>query len=111
MRFKVRTVKITPHARKRFRERFRLQFHPDIFREGRDLSMIRKLFSEAKSVDFALMQSRGHYNALCIKHGKVVRVSKVRNFVFVHGEPDEHKEVVIYTMMQEGSARIAHKQF
>lgn len=107
----MQTVKVTPHARTRFRQRFKLQFHPDVFREGRDLIMIRKLFSEAKSVDFALMQARGHYNALCIKHGKAVRVSKVRNFVFVHGEPDERKEVVIYTMMQSGNARIAHKQF
>lgn len=73
--------------------------------------MIRKLFSEAQSVDFALMQARGHYNALCIKHGRTVRVSRVRNIVFVHGEQDAYGEVVIFTMMQSGQARIAHKQY
>ena len=97
--------------RKRFRERFRLQFNPEIFREGRDLVMIRKLFNEAKSVDFALMQAQGHYRALCIKHGKVIRVSKVRNFVFVHSNVDTDGQTIIYTMMQEGNARIAHKRF
>lgn len=107
----MRTVKISPHARRRFRERFRLQFHPDIFKEGRDLSMIRKLFNEARSVDFALMQCPGHYNALCIKHGRPVRISKVRNFVFVHSNPDEVGQTVIFTMMREGEARIAHKQY
>lgn len=107
----VKNTKVTAHARQRFRERFRLQFHPDVFREGRDLATIRRLFSEAKSVDFALMQCPGHYNALCIKHGRRVRISKVRNFVFVHSETDQQGETIIYTMMQEGNARIAHKQF
>lgn len=93
-------VKVTMHARQRFKERFRLQFNPDIFREGRDLHMIRKLFAEAKSVDFALMQREGHYRALCIKHNRRVRVSKLRNMVFVHSQ--EGAETTIYTMLQEG---------
>lgn len=73
--------------------------------------MIRKLFTEAKSVDFAMMQCPGHYNALCIKHGKPVRISKVRNFVFVHSNVDKDGQTIIYTMMQSGNARIAHKRF
>lgn len=63
--------------------------------------MIRKLFNEARSVDFALMQCPGRYNALCTKHGRRVRISKVRNIVFVHSEKSD--ETVIYTVLQEGS--------
>ena len=94
---------VTAHAKSRFRERFRLQFHPDTFKENRDVVMIRKLFTEAKYVDFALRMCSGKYTALCVKHGRLVRISKVRNFVFVHSEPCRDGHVTIYTMLQEGS--------
>lgn len=94
-------MKVTMHARQRFRERFRLQFHPDIFKEGRDVPMLRKLFAEAKPVDFALMQCPGRYNALCVKHGRKVRISKLRNIVFVHS--DTGGTTTLYTVVQEGS--------
>lgn len=94
-------IKITAHAKRRFRERFRLQFNPEIFRAGNESYMLRKLFSEAKPVDFALMQCPGRYNAVCVKHGRKVRISKVRNIVFVHSEMGE--ETVIFTVVQEGS--------
>lgn len=94
-------IKVTAHAKQRFRERFRLQFNPEIFRGGNEAYMLRKLFREAKSVDFALRQCPGRYNALCVKHGRKVRISKVRNIVFVHSEVSD--EAVIYTVLQEGS--------
>jgi hypothetical protein len=60
---------VSGHAIKRFRERFRLMFNPEIFQGGRTPYMIRKLFSESVSVDFALKQQPGRYNMICIKHG------------------------------------------
>ncbi|CEF89159.1 hypothetical protein [Pseudomonas phage vB_PaeM_PAO1_Ab17] len=92
----MRNMFVTPHARKRFRERFRLQFHPSVFEDGRDIYVIRKLFAESKYCDFELRMRVGNYNALCVKHGRVVRVSKVRNFVFVHDDS------TIYTILKEG---------
>lgn len=60
---------VTYHAIRRFRERFRLMFNPDIFKDGRESYMIKKLFSESVSIDFALKQQIGRYNMICIKNG------------------------------------------
>lgn len=58
----------TAHAATRFRQRFRLRFHPDVFRDKREYDVLKSLFEKAKQVDFALKQKIGLYNAICVKN-------------------------------------------
>lgn len=98
-------VFVTPHARQRFRERFRMQFNPEIFKEGREIYMLRKLFAESKSCDFALRMRAGDYNALCVQEKCVVRYSKYKNIVIVwtvNDFEDQESNIAILTVMPEG---------
>lgn len=79
---------VSMHSRKRFKERFRLFFNKEIFENNRDFYVLKKLFAESKSVDFALMQRPGEYNALCSKYGRRIRVNQRKNMVFIHYKHD-----------------------
>lgn len=75
---------VTYHAEKRFRERFRLLFNPEIFQGGRTPYMIKKLFSESVSVDFALKQQPGRYNMICTRNGCRVEYHRYKDrMIFV----------------------------
>lgn len=87
-------IRITKHAKDRFRERFRLQFHSEIFKGGRENLMIEKLFTKSSSVDFSLMMKSGEYNSVCIKHRKKVRLNQYKNMVFVWCEYENTKHVI-----------------
>lgn len=56
-------VIVRPHATKRLRERFRLHFHPDVFKDGRDKLKIKQMLADSVQCDFALKQRSGDYNA------------------------------------------------
>lgn len=62
-------IVVTSHAVSRFRERCRLMFHSEIFRERKERYLIKTLFAKSTSVDFSLKQKVGQYNAICVRNG------------------------------------------
>lgn len=98
-------VAITTHAVQRFKQRFRLQFHRDAFESSRVKYFIRNLFNQSHSCDFALKQSIGVYNKLCIQNNSLMHYARYKNLVFAYKK--EQDTIVILTVMQSGN-KIGH---
>ena len=88
-------ISVSGHAIKRFRERFRLMFNPEIFHDGRTPYMIRKLFDESVSVDFALKRQIGRYNMICTRYGCRVDYHRYKDkMIFVSTEKDGVRKIL-----------------
>lgn len=86
---------VSAHAIKRFRERFRLMFNPEIFQDGRTSYMIRKLVAESVSVDFELKQQIGRYNMICVRNGCRVDYHRYNNkMIFVSTVEDGVRKIL-----------------
>lgn len=72
--------------------------------------MLKKLFLESKSVDFALMMRHGEYNALCSKYKRKVRVNQRKNMVFVFYDDPQSSNRVLLTVMKT-SCKVGQTQF
>lgn len=93
-------VIITKHASNRFRERFRLMFHSEIFRERKESYLMKTLFEKATPVDFSLKQMPGKYTAICIKHGCKVDYHRFSDKVIFVSTLDENGVRLILTVMK-----------
>jgi hypothetical protein len=89
-------VIVTKHAISRFRERFRLMFHSEIFRDRKESFLMKTLFEKATSVDFSLKQKPGLYNAICIRNGCKVDYHRFSDkVIFVSTVDSEGKRFIL----------------
>lgn len=92
-------IRVSAHAAQRFKERFRLMFHKDTFTDNRHRDVLKTLFTQSRSVDFALKQCPGKYNALCTKHGRKVDIHRYKDLMLIISCV-EHDTRVILTCLR-----------
>lgn len=95
-------VIVRPHATKRLRERFRLHFHPDVFKDGRDKLKIKQMLADSVQCDFALKQRPGDYNAVCIHYGYRVNYFRYKDIAVLVTMTNTDGNTVVLTVCRAG---------
>lgn len=94
---------VTGHAVDRFLQRFKLIYSKELLSDRKSAHhFVHERFKESISIDFALRQCPGLYNAICVHYGGVARYNRSGPIIFVWEHIDNVR--VVKTLLRNDTS-------